>query len=188
MTTSPRRLLAAVSRRLLAALTLAALVAAPAITPASAHHDGEIVEKNGVRVSHAYTEPTAAAAHGIHVYLTIENTGGAADRLVAASVPFANAARIEANVVGDDGTLSVREVPALAVSAGQTLVLQPGSVRLVFDDVSKALEPGELFSMTLTFETAGEITVVAEVEHGEEDETHAEGDHHHDDHEDEPGS
>ena len=141
------------------------LVALIAIGSASAHphHDGEVVAKNDLTVSHAYTAASTPTAHGIHVYLTIENSGAEPDRLIEARVPFADPARFEANVIGADGALEVRTVPAIVIDGGQALTLQPGSARLVFDDVSKVMRPGELFALTLTFERAGTIEMIGEV-------------------------
>lgn len=162
-------------------LCAAALAVAFTTSVASAHHDGEIVEKNGVRASHAHTAEPAAASHGIDVYLTIENLSDAPDRLIAAEVPFAAPGRFEANVLGADGTLTVAVVPAVALAPGQTVTMQPGGLRLVFDDVKRELHAGDHFELTLTFETAGTLVMVGEVEAADQ---HGGEDHHHDhDHE-----
>lgn len=166
-------------KRSIAALAASLLLS----TPLLAHHDGETVEKSGIRVSHAHTHEAAATAHGIHVYLTIENTGDTPDRLVSAAVPFANAGRFEANVLAADGTLGIQAVPAIAVEPGQTLVLQPGSIRVVFDNVQKPVTAGSHFDMTLVFENAGPLEMVVEVEHADHDH---DADHHH--HDDDAGS
>jgi copper(I)-binding protein len=154
---------------LLAAMALAAL-------PALAHHDGEIFRAGDIRVSHVHTDEPAAAAHGIFVYLTVENTGETADRLISASVDFANPGRFQANVVGGDGTLRVREVRAIAVEPGQVVFLEPGGARIALDDVQRTIKAGDHFHMQLEFENAGPLEVEVEVE------GHAEGEerHHHD--------
>jgi copper(I)-binding protein len=153
-------------RHFLPALGLAALLAVPAI----AHHDGDTFQKSGLVISHAHTDEPSPSAHSIHVYMTVENTGDAADRLVAASVPFAAAGRFEANVLGADGVLTVATVPAIAIEPGQTVSMEPGSIRIVFDDVKRTISAGEHFDMTLTFENAGTVEVEVEIEEAHEHE------------------
>lgn len=146
-----------------ATLAVAPLVATIAV-PAAAHHDEVIVEANGVRVSHAHTEAPSATAHSIHVYMTVENLTEAADTLVSASVSFAAPGRFEANVLGADGVLAVQPVAAVAVAPGQIVSMEPGSLRVVFDDVKRTLEAGDHFQMTLTFDNAGTLEVNVEIE------------------------
>jgi len=165
---------------ILGALALMAL-------PVAAHHDGEIFRAGDIRVSHVHTDEPSRAAHGIFVYLTIENTGDEPDRLTAASVDFANGGVFQANVVGADGTLAVQDVRTIAIAPGQFVFLEPGGARIAFDDVQRALEGGDHFHMTLTFEKAGTLEVDVEVEHaGEHDEEreHHEDEHHHEHDED----
>ncbi|WP_420393425.1 copper chaperone PCu(A)C [Acuticoccus sp.] len=157
--------------------TLATAIALSVTTAALAHHDGEVVEANGMRASHAHTDAPAATAHGIYVYMTIENLSDAPDRLLGATVPFAQPARFEASVIDSAGNLSITAVSAVNIAPGQTLTLQPGGLRLVFDDVQRRLEPGELFPVTLRFEGAGTLKLIGEVERDEDG--HA-GDEHED--------
>jgi len=147
-------------RTLISTLGALALMALPAV----AHHVGEIFRAGDMRVSHAHVEAPSPTAHGVHVYLTVENTGDEADRLTAASVDFANPGVFQASVVGADGTLSVRDVEAIAIAPGQSLMLEPGTARIAFDDVGHILKAGEVFDMTLTFERAGTLDVEVLVE------------------------
>jgi periplasmic copper chaperone A len=78
----------------------ATLAAALLATPVLAHHDGDRFAAEAITVSHAWTVETSATAHAIEVFLTIDNEGEAPDRLVAASVRFADPAVFQAAVVG----------------------------------------------------------------------------------------
>lgn len=147
---------------ILGALALMAL-------PAIAHHDGDISRAADIRVSHAHTDEPSPTAHGITVYLSVENTGSERDRLTGATVDFANPGVFQANVIGADGTLEVREVSAIAIAPGQSLSLEPGGAWIAFSDVKRTLEGGDHFHMTLTFERAGPIEVEVEVEHDHRD-------------------
>jgi copper(I)-binding protein len=159
----------------LKAAALAAILAAPAV--GFAHHAGEVFRLGDeVMVSHAWTEETGETSHSVDVFLTIENQGDAAVRLVAATTGFSDAGRFQAPVLGDDGALAIREVPAIEVAPGQTVTFQPGGVHIVLPNVKQGFEGGEHFDMTLDFGEAGTVAIEVEVEHhdGEAEHDHDE--------------
>ena len=149
-------------------LTLAAGLA----NSAAAHHAGEVVSASDLQVSHAWTFEVAAMAHAVDVYLTIDNQGDAPDRLIAASVDFADEVEIQAPVV-EDGVLRTATVQAVKIAPGQTLTFQPGGIHLVLQSVQRTFEHGQHFDLALTFERAGTVEVEVEIE--EPDHEHEEG-------------
>ena len=148
-------------------LTLAAGLA----TSAAAHHAGEVVSAGNLHVGHAWTYEVAAMAHAVDVYLTIDNEGDAPDRLIAASVDFADTIEIQAPVV-EDGVLKTATVQAVEIAPGQTLTFQPGGVHLVLQSVQRAFEHGQHFDLALTFEKAGTVEVEVEIEELEHEDEH----------------
>jgi len=140
-------------------LTLAAAMA----TSALAHHAGEVVKAGDLLVSHAWTYEVAAMAHAVDVYLTVDNEGDAPDRLIAASVDFADKVEIQAPVV-EDGVLRTATVQAVEIAPGQTLTFQPGGIHLVLQSVQRTFEHGQHFDLALTFEKAGTVQVEVEIE------------------------
>ena len=148
---------------------LGLLLAAGLTSSALAHHAGERATAGDLSVSHAWTVEVAALAHAVDVYLTIENRGGAPDRLIAAAVDFADEVEIQAPVV-EDGVLKTATVRAVEIAPGQTLTFQPGGVHLVLQSVQRTFEHGQHFDLTLTFERAGSIEVEVEVEEPDHDE------------------
>jgi copper(I)-binding protein len=153
--------------RVLKSAALAALLFA---VPALAHHDGEIFSAGALQVSHLWTEEVGPTAHAVPVYLTIRNTGTEADRLVGVKTTFSDAGKFEAPVLGADGALSVREIPAVEIAAGQTLTFQRGGITLVLDNVQRPLSAGQHVDMVLEFAKAGTVAVEVEIEepHGHE--------------------
>jgi copper(I)-binding protein len=146
-----------------------ALVAGLA-TSALAHHDGEVVAAGDLLVSHGWTYEVAATAHAVDVYVTIDNQGDAADRLIAAAVGFADAVEIQAPVL-DDGVLKTTTVQAVEIAPGQVLTFQPGGLHLVLQSVQRTFAHGQHFDLTLTFEKAGTVAIEIEIEdQGEHDE------------------
>jgi hypothetical protein len=160
-------------RFILIAVTFAILAA----MPATAHHDGEQFSKSNVAVSHAWTGETGTMAHAIEVYMTIQNNGSEAVTLTGAEVDFAQPGVFQAQVVGEDGTLRTREVATVEVRAGQSVTMQPGGLRNVFNDVQRTLRAGDHFHAHLEFAEIGELEIEVEVEKVGEDEH----DHDHDD-------
>jgi copper(I)-binding protein len=142
-------------------------------SPAIAHHDGEI-HKLGDLVSHAWMRENPGMAHATAVYLTIDNQGAAADRLIGAEVDFADEAVFQAQTMGADGTLEVRDVSGIRIEPDQVLTLKPGMVWIELESVRRVFGHDEHFDMTLTFEKAGAVEIVVDIEpaggHEHEDE------------------
>ncbi len=145
-------------------ILIAAAFALAAVMPATAHHDGEQYRKGDISVSHAWTGATADMAHAIEVYMTIENNGSEPVTLTGAEIEFAQPAVFQAQAVGDDGTLRTREVANVEIAAGQSVTMQPGGLRIVFNDVQRRLFAGDHFHAHLQFAGIGEVEIEVEVE------------------------
>ena len=99
------------------------------------------------------TAPGAKVAAG---YMVLQNKGGAADRLVAASSPAA--ARVELHVhIHEGGVMKMREVPGYDVPAKGAFELKPGGAHLMFMDIRRPFKEGEKVPVKLEFEKAGEV-------------------------------
>ncbi|MDQ0315674.1 copper chaperone PCu(A)C [Amorphus orientalis] len=155
-------------------IVLGALAAGLFATAAVAHHAGERVSSGEIAVSHSYTFENAEMAHSMRVYTTIENIGAEPDKLIKASVPFADHVHFQGQVLSAEGALETRELKAITINGGQTLTLQPGAVWIELESVHETFEHGEHFDIELTFEKAGLVTVEVEVEEieGEEHDAH----------------
>lgn len=160
------------ARNLLAGAAVLALAAAAG--SAFAHHVGETWSVGKLTLSHGWTYEISDASHGMPVYLTIDNGGDETDRLIAASVPFAERTVLQAQTLDEDGTLEVEDVEAIAIAPGQVLTLQPAAAWIELESVQESFEHGQHFDLELTFERAGTVTIEVEVEepdaHEHEDE------------------
>ena len=114
-----------------------------------------------VKVDAAWVRPTVAgqAAGGGFVKLT---GGTAADRLLGGSAGVSNAVELHSMQMDGD-VMRMREVPGIAVPAGQVVELKPGGLHLMFTGLKQPLKAGESFPLTLRFEKAGEVTVQVKV-------------------------
>lgn len=144
--------------------TLAGCLAAALALPATAHDGSATHDKGDVSVSHVYTVAGSATAHAIEVFMTIENTGDDPVVLTGAEIDFAAPGLFHAPTIGDDGTLAVRTVPAVEIAAGQILTMQPGGLRVVFNDVQQVLTAGDHFEAHLAFEGLGQLDIEVDVE------------------------
>jgi copper(I)-binding protein len=102
-----------------------------------------------------------AAPMDTAVYLTIHNAGQA-DRLIGATCDLAGQVELH-EMENQDGVLTMRRVPGMAVPAGGNLILKPDGSHIMLLDLKRDPRLGEVLDVTLQFERAGTVPVRAEV-------------------------
>jgi copper(I)-binding protein len=107
------------------------------------------------------SEARVGAPTGPNAALYFTARGGP-DALLSASTDVAGDAQIHETVIGEEGTMSMRQVPRLEVPAGGELVLEPGGFHVMLVGIDE-LQVGATIEITLVWENAGEVTVDAEV-------------------------
>ncbi|GAB4574095.1 MAG: hypothetical protein Kow0077_18920 [Anaerolineae bacterium] len=96
-------------------------------------------------------------------YLTLTNSGGAADRLVGAETDAATVVEIH-TVEMDNGVMRMRPVAdGIEVPAGGSISLEPGGYHLMLIDLTRDLVAGETIALTLHFASGKTLQVEAEV-------------------------
>lgn len=139
---------------------LAVVVCAMLAAFAAAAHG---VTVGTLTIGHPFARETPPGARTGGAYFTVANAGKDADRLVAVSSPAAASASL--HTMAMDGTMMrMRAVASLPVPAGGTLTLAPGGYHVMLEDLAKPLVKGDRFPLRLTFEKAGAIDVVVNVE------------------------
>ena len=112
-----------------------------------------------LKIGHPWSRATPAGAKVGGGYLSIENTGPAADRLVSVSVPFAARSEIHEMAV-KDGIMTMRPLDkGLEVKPGEKAELKPGGYHIMFMELKRPLKEGERVKGTLQFEKAGTVAV-----------------------------
>lgn len=131
-----------------------------------------------LHVGHVWVKPTLGSRDVTAAYALLHNLSDAEDRLISASSPVAET--VELHTHEQDGDIMrMRKVDAIDVPVDAFVEMEPGGLHLMLFGV-QPLAVGDEVAMTLTFETAGPIEVVAIVEDAA---THAAHDHdHHHDH------
>jgi len=128
-----------------------------------------------VKATDAWARASSAMASAGAAYMTIENTGSAADALIGASSPAATTAEVHETVVmgspapgasADGGMMGMQPVKRLEIPAGGTVELKPGSYHIMLIGLKQDLKVGDSVEITLTFEKVGEIKVTATVREG----------------------
>ena len=98
------------------------------------------------------------------VYLTIENSGDSADRLLSATSSVAEVVELH-NVNMVDGVMQMRQVEdGVEIPADETKVFEPGGLHIMLIGLNRPLELGDSFDVELKFENAGMLTVESEVQ------------------------
>ena len=142
-----------VIRRLMCAATL--MLASLA---ASAHS----YKVGSIGIDDPRARPTVSGQQVGGAYMTLVNKG-AADRLLSATT--AVAAAVQMHIMAMDGdVMTMREVDAVDLSAGQTVEFKPGGFHLMLMGLKAPLKLGDKFAMTLRFEKAGEVVITVHVE------------------------
>ncbi len=150
---APRRIRVALSGLLVSIVLLA--------VPAQAVDD--IGVKQALSVKQAWSRATPKGAQVAGGYLTIENRGTAADRLISAATPAAT--RIEIHEMTTlDGIMVMRAIEGgLVIPPGESVTLAPGGSHLMFIGLAAPFTEGQHIDGALMFERAGKIDVSFDV-------------------------
>ena len=137
-----------------ACLAFASTAVAPAVASA---HDYTIAS---LRIEHPWARPTVTDRQPGAAYFIIHNDGETDDRLIDARPQgFAEAAELHTHI-NDDGVMRMRRVQdGVPVPAGESTAFEPGGLHVMLYGLSGPLTEGDLHTLTLVFESAGEVEV-----------------------------
>ena len=140
-------------------LAIAAVAAIAAASSPWAHE----YRLRSLHIDHPFARATPPGARSGGVFLSVENNGDRADRLLSVSTPVAGTAELH-QMVMDAGVMRMRAVAGVDVKPGDRLVLQPGGYHVMLADLKRPLQAGDSFPLMLVFEKAGSIEVSVVVE------------------------
>ncbi|MEX2615739.1 MAG: copper chaperone PCu(A)C [Alphaproteobacteria bacterium] len=128
------------------------------LAPTLVHADME-ARLGDLVITGAWTRATPSRAPTGAGFVTIENKGGSADRLIGFRTPISEKAQIHAMTM-DNGVMKMRQLEdGIAIPAGETVTLEPGGNHLMFLQLKQGIEKDSAVPVTLVFETAGEVTL-----------------------------
>jgi periplasmic copper chaperone A len=133
---------------------------------ASAQSGGAAVgtaSAGSLRITQAWSRPTAPVVSVGAVYFSITNLGQKADILLALSSSVASQVEIhESRSV--QGVMQMRRLSSLACPPGATVKIEPGAVHVMLLGLVRPLVAGAQFDLTLRFRDAGTLTLKVPVE------------------------
>jgi copper(I)-binding protein len=140
---------------------IAALVMTLGIAAAANAHDYKV---GALHIAHPYARATVPNQPAGAAYMTIENKGTEADKLIGGTAPIARSVQIHTMSM-DGNVMKMREVSSLEIKPSEKLVLQPGDgYHIMLIGLKQPLKAGDKFPMTLKFEKAGPVDVSVHVE------------------------
>lgn len=114
-------------------------------------------------ISEAYARATMPQQQAGGAFVTIENKGKEADKLVGASTPVAKSVELHTMAM-DNNVMKMREVSSIELKADSKLVMKPGEgYHLMLMGLQQPLKAGDKFPITLNFEKSGKTEVTAVV-------------------------
>jgi copper(I)-binding protein len=144
--------------RILLPVLLALALTAAALVSFALKADGAA---GGIVVTGAWARATPPGATTGAVYLTIENRGGTADRLMSVASPAAGSAMLH-TTLEESGVSKMRESDG-GIAPGAVFQMKPGGTHVMLMGLTAPLKEGETISLTLSFEKAGAMAVDAKV-------------------------
>jgi periplasmic copper chaperone A len=138
------------------AVFLAGLLVAPA--------RAQEVKVGDLVITQAWSRATPGGAKVAGGYLTIENKGSTADRLIGGSGDITD--RIEVHEMAtSNGVMTMRALDkGLVIEPGKTVKLAPGGYHLMMFDLKSPLKQGDKVPVVLEFEKAGKVKVSFDVQ------------------------
>jgi copper(I)-binding protein len=125
------------------------------------HRGPPAVAGGGVAI-HAPAVPVPAGDVAA-VYFTVADTDGNGDRLLGASCDAASAALLHQTRT-EGGVARMTPVDGgIAIPPGGELALEPGGHHVMLMGLRRSLSRGELLEVSLVFERAGQLTLLAPV-------------------------
>jgi copper(I)-binding protein len=143
--------------RSVASIAVATLLSTAAVQAAE-------VKAGDLVISQSWSRATPGGAKVAGGFLTIQNKGSSADRLVSGSADIAGKVEIH-EMSMDNGVMKMRPLDkGLAIEPGKTVTLMPGSYHIMLMDLKGPLKQGDKVPVTLQFEKAGKVQVTLDVE------------------------
>lgn len=135
------------------------IVALLALALSSGVLQAEPVRQGDLEIDGAWARASIGASRPGGAYFTVRNLGDKPDRLTGLSSPVSAMPMLHETTVSEEGISRMVHVEAPEIPAGGELILEPGGMHVMLMELSGPLEEGATFPLTLTFESAGDVTV-----------------------------
>lgn len=116
----------------------------------------------GMTISDPYARAMGAMAKSGAVFFVIENHTDTDDRLTGATSDASEKAELHTHKMDANGMMQMLEIEGgIEIPAGGSHALARGGDHVMLMGLTRVLDKGDSVTLTLTFEHAGEVVVVA---------------------------
>lgn len=122
-------------------------------------HSGDGHMHKGLEISNATVIPPFPGRDIAAGYFSITNHTGMDDAIIAAALPLSDTVEIHTHL-NEDGVMKMRRINSVPIKAGETVHFQPGGFHLMIFDV-EGVTLGDEIPLTLTYQNADPVTVMA---------------------------
>ena len=142
------------------AALLVLMASAPFAHAADAESENT-VSSHAIEFSDVWARPSTAATGAL--YFTMTNKGESDDTLTGVASEVAAKTEVH-EMTMTDMVMRMRKAESIAVPAGKSVAFAPGGYHVMLIGLKQPLTAGDEISLTLIFESAGEIALVVPVE------------------------
>jgi copper(I)-binding protein len=121
-------------------------------------HAADMVSVGDIMIHAPWARASVGNPPNSAAYMTLETMGAGPDRLVGGSSPVAKKVQLDTNIM-ENGIAKMRPVKSIEVAPEAPTVLEPGGLHVMLVGLTKKLEAGTTFPLTLEFEHAGKVTL-----------------------------
>ena len=121
------------------------------------------VKTGDLVLDNAWSRATPGGAKVGGGYITVNNKGSTADKLIGGSSPAAGKVEVH-EMAMNNGVMTMRPVKdGLPIPAGKSVTLAPGGYHLMLMELKAPFKKGDKIPVTLKFEKAGDVNVTLDV-------------------------
>jgi len=118
-----------------------------------------------VVVEDPYAVVSSAMAQSGAAFMSIHNHNDSDEVVIGASSDVAERVELHTHIQTDEGVMRMVELEeGIPMAADETVVLQRGGMHVMLLGLTRPLEQGDSFTLTLTFETSEPVTIEVPVD------------------------
>jgi len=119
-----------------------------------------------ITIHNPYARSSTAKSTSGAAFMVLKNSGAEDDRLISVRARVAKKSELHTHMEAANGVMRMMQIDGgIAIPAGDEHRLMRGGDHVMLMGLNRALVQGEVISLTLTFERAGEIIVEVPVDH-----------------------
>lgn len=126
---------------------------------------GAAMAEDAIKVMDPYARSSMMSAKTGAAFMMLKNDSDQDDRLIAARSDIAERVELHTHIQDANGVMQMTEIEGgIAIPAGGTHMMQRGGDHVMFLGLKEGLKQGQMISVTLTFEKAGDVVIEVPVD------------------------